>query len=324
MFKERLKQEQPVAYKILENALKSGHFAHAYMFTGEKGTPKLQTAILMAQSLLCEEGNDFACETCNTCHRIAEHTYADFIFVDGETTSIKKQDILSIQEAFSKTAIEAKGKKIYLLNYAENATPDALNSLLKFLEEPVEDVYALLVVEQSDRLLPTIRSRCQNIPFKKVSPAACYERCIQEQMEPLDAYLLSAICGSYEEAQEKVEDEVVQGAKLLAMDTIQNFYHSPDQVLVNLQQNGFKDKKGADKQQFQLYIDMLCLFFKDCIKKQSSCQNQTWLNAMNHYEPHACIYYLSVCMEAKDKCTRSINISLLVDQLIARMKELKL
>ena len=55
MFKERLCKEQPIAYKILENALISEHYAHAYLLVGEKGTPKKETAILLAQSLLCDE-----------------------------------------------------------------------------------------------------------------------------------------------------------------------------------------------------------------------------------------------------------------------------
>lgn len=322
MFKERLCKEQPIAYKILENALISEHYAHAYLLVGEKGTPKKETAILLAQSLLCDE-KGFACEVCNTCQRIAEHNYADFIFVDGEKTSIKKQDILGIQEEFNKTSVEAKGKKIYVLHYAENATLDALNSLLKFLEEPVQDVFAILTVEQLDRLLPTIQSRCQNIPLRKANVSTCYEYCMKENIDPLDAYLLSHLSGCWEEIVLKLEDENYQQARIMAMDTIQKLHISPDQALVHLQREGFKDKKGSDKLQFMMFLDILSIFFKDVIKGKTICASQSWLNAMKSYDAKDCIAYLSACMEAKDKCGRSVNLSLLCDQLIAKMKELK-
>lgn len=322
MFKERLCNEQPIAYKILENALISEHYAHAYLLVGEKGTPKKETAILLAQSLLCDE-KGFACETCNTCQRIKEHNYADFIFIDGELTSIKKQDILNIQETFNKTSVESRGKKIYVLHYVENATLDALNSLLKFLEEPVQDVYAILTVEQLDRLLPTIQSRCQNIPLRKANVSTCYAYCMKEQIDPLDAYLLSHLSGCWEEIISKLEDETYQKARILAMDTIEKYLASPDQALVYLQRMGFKDKKGLDKQQFLMFIDILSLFFKDVIKGKTICVHQQWLNAMQAYNAKDCIVYLSACMEAKDKCSRSVNLSLLCDQLIAKMKELK-
>ena len=75
---------------------------------------------------------------------------------------------------------------IYVLDHAENATPDALNSLLKFLEEPGSDMIAILIVEQLDRVLPTIISRCQNIPFTPLRASQCYAA-VQEELEVLDA-----------------------------------------------------------------------------------------------------------------------------------------
>ena len=65
-----------------------------------------------------------------------------------------------------------------------------MNSLLKFLEEPGSDMTAILIVEQLDRVLPTIVSRCQLIPFKALSAKQCYDA-VSEDLEELDAYLLS-------------------------------------------------------------------------------------------------------------------------------------
>ncbi len=96
MIKDILKQQQPVVYQTLKNALDNDKIAHAYMFSGPSGTMKKEAAYLLAQSLICEtEG--FACETCNTCKRIAANEYVDVKYIDGSKTSIKKDDIIKLQ-----------------------------------------------------------------------------------------------------------------------------------------------------------------------------------------------------------------------------------
>lgn len=82
-------------------------------------------AQLFAQSILCKERIDgFACERCNVCRRIAEREYADYAWIDGSETSIKKSDIVRLQEMFVKTALEEDSHKIYVMNHVENATGD--------------------------------------------------------------------------------------------------------------------------------------------------------------------------------------------------------
>lgn len=323
LIKERLKLEQPIAYRILENSLRTQKYAHAYLLSGEKGTPKMETAILLAQSILCTHVDGFACETCDTCVRIKNHTYTDCRYMDGETTSIKKKDILELQEEFNKTAVEMGGKKVYIMNYAENATPDALNSLLKFLEEPTNDLLAILIVEQMDRLLPTIISRCQMIPFRKVNVKDVYELCVKEHMNSLDAYLLSQLVGNKEEIDEMLEDENYQRSRILAMQMLEDFTKDKYLALYHLQKDGFKDRKGNDKLQFMQFVHILSIFFKDVIKQQSLCDDETWLQLMKKYQVQACIQYLKVCNEAMDKCGKSVNLGLLVDQLLAQLKEMR-
>ena len=64
MFKEVLKEEQPIVYQTLYNALSSDHLSHCYLFVGDKGTGKKNAAYLLAQSLVCEEKDVFACQQC--------------------------------------------------------------------------------------------------------------------------------------------------------------------------------------------------------------------------------------------------------------------
>lgn len=318
--KDELKKNQPVAYKILENALINQNYAHAYLFVGEKGTGKMNTAILLAQSLMCNN-DGFACETCTTCKRIKENNFADLIIVDGKDTSIKKKDILHIQEQFTKTAIETTNKKVYILNLIENATSEALNSLLKFLEEPTSDVIAILISEQTDKILPTILSRCQKIPFKRMGLQECLNYARELNINELDAYICSNLVNNINELQTISEDENYQNARIWAMETIENFINDPYGTLFNLQREAFNDKKGNDRIEFKYFVDILILFFKSCIMKEKICLSEVWINAKLKYKQDQCIRLIKVCMECKDQFTKSISVKLLVDSMLIKMKE---
>ena len=284
--------------------------------------PKKETAYLLAQSLVCRESG-FACEVCDTCERIAHNEYADMIYLDGTSVSIKKDDILKLQHAFAKTGLEKTGKKIYVLDHAENATPDALNSLLKFLEEPGSDMIAILIVEQLDRVLPTIISRCQNIPFTPLSASQCHAA-VQEDLEALDAYLLSSMIRQKSEILEASESEDYQHARFLMKGMLERYLSSPYDALLFLQLEGFPSKQKKHGKQAMLYLlDMLTIFFRDCLRG-SRRQSDTWYqNMLKEYQKKnmdmAAI--LQILMQTKDTLLRSVNLQLLVDQMLYRMKE---
>lgn len=324
MFKDVLKEQQPVVYHTLKNVLENNKVAHAYMFSGPNGTPKKETAYLMAQSLVCDT-NGFACESCDICQRILHNEYADMIYLDGTSTSIKKDDIIKLQHQFNKTGLESYGKKIYILDHAENATPDALNSLLKFLEEPSSDMVAILIVEQIDRVLPTIISRCQNIPFTALNAMQCYES-VKHELDELNAYLLSQMIRQKQSILEASESDDYQHALYLFKGTIKRYSNSPYQALLFLQIEGFPSKqKKYGKQALMYLIDMMHVFFKDCMKNQHIVKD-TWYEHQIQIMRSKTIDYvnmLRILMQSKDKLLHSVNIQLLVDQMLYQMKEVK-
>lgn len=319
MFKDKLLRQQHIAATILENGIKNNHYAHAYLFSGDAGQIKLDTAIFFAQSLLCETSqHEFACETCSTCLRVKENNYSDFILIDGSKTSIKKQDILKIQENFNKTALEKKGKKVYILNQVENATIDALNSLLKFLEEPSDDVVAILIVDQIDRLLPTIISRCQRVPFQRIS----VKQLVEDNLEHhLDGYLLAHLFRTQEEIDEMLEDERYQKVRICALDFLAMFVNDQNYALFNLLFELNQDK-SFDKVQFHMLMDILITFFKDCIGG-SDCDSEQYQQLLKQYDIRKSSVYLRICITCKDLWNRSANLNLLMDQWCYRMKELR-
>src|SRR5690554_2056651 len=116
MYLEKLRQFQPVAMQILENSLVNNQLSQDYLFSGAKGTLTKEAAILLAQTMVCEDKNQvFACEMCNTCRRVRESSYTDVILIDGHQRNIKKDEILLLQSRFLQTSLEKAGKKVYII-----------------------------------------------------------------------------------------------------------------------------------------------------------------------------------------------------------------
>jgi DNA polymerase-3 subunit delta' len=164
-----IEQTQPVVYQTLVNAFKNKKVNHAFLLSGQKGAPIKESAIFLAQSLVCENPNPLACEECISCLRVVNESYADYIIIDGEKGTIKKEEIETLQSSFAKSGIEAKALKVYIIHLFEKATASAINSLLKFLEEPYDDVIGVITTENQAQILDTIVSRCQVLRIKTYS-----------------------------------------------------------------------------------------------------------------------------------------------------------
>ena len=152
-----------IAVKSLTNSLKNNKLSHAYLVVSEDSLYCDEFILQFVKAVFCLDNNskDFRnCGKCKNCISIEHNNYVDFYKVDAET-SIKKEEIQLLKKEFSIKSYY--GKKIYWIKDVEKMTDQAANSLLKFLEEPEEDIIAILSCKNTSAVLPTIISRCQQI-----------------------------------------------------------------------------------------------------------------------------------------------------------------
>lgn len=152
-------------YKLLVNNITNSRFSHAYLINGNFNTPLLDVSFFIAKCILCSN-KDINDTICPTCQKIISKKYDDLlslIVIDGNKETIGKEDVLKIEDRFTKTSIEKNLNFVYIINCVENMTKEAINALLKYLEEPNENVYAILTTKNVNQVLPTIVSRCQNL-----------------------------------------------------------------------------------------------------------------------------------------------------------------
>jgi len=347
MFKEVLKERQPIVERVLYNALKHKQASHAYLFTGPKGTRMLETATLFAQSLVCPHRDPWADETCEICDRIQRNQFTDLIILDGTLTSIKKDQVLDMQEQFSKTALESYGKKIYIVNAAENATTEALNSLLKFLEEPSgSDTYAILISEHPESLLETIISRCQTLSFKAQNRA---ELVAQIDLENNDAYeiqLLSQLVNNVEGMKDLQLNDDFRHALVMFGNFMDEYVKAPyrGELFVQTQllsrrketdkietdaPRSKEDKKkepvekgpAMDRRRLSFFFKIGMLFFKDMMFN-TPIHSPVWKSRMNHVsaliDPMTAFNLFN---DAEDKINTNANLALLIDSVLYKLKE---
>ena len=152
-----------IAVKSLTNSLKNNKLSHAYLVVSEDSLYCDEFILQFVKAVFCLDNNskDFKnCGKCKNCTSIEHNNYVDFYKVDTET-SIKKEEVQLLKKEFSIKSYY--GKKIYWIKDIEKMTDQAANSLLKFLEEPEEDIIAILSCKNTSAVIPTIISRCQQI-----------------------------------------------------------------------------------------------------------------------------------------------------------------
>ena len=267
-YDEYLEKYQPFIYNTFINSLKFNKVSQAYLIKGSDCTPTLDIALFLAKTLICEEPSPLACSSCLNCIRFEEGNYADFMLIDGSKNTIKVGDIENLQKFLASSSLEKQGKKIYIINCLENANKEAVNALLKTLEEPTSSVYAFITTQNEAKILPTIISRCQILSLLPINKSIVKQNAINEGVLLEDADILSYFYCDVEVIKQKSEEENYKEQKKLLYETLNALTISSEEAIYYAQTNLIKNIKT--KEDARLYIDLLSIAFKDILHIQNN------------------------------------------------------
>ena len=159
---------QQAVKTALKNALDSGRIAHAYLFSGPRGTGKTSTARILAKAQNCEQGPTAEpCGHCHNCERITAGTSMDVLEIDAASNGGIDQ-IKELKEQIAFTPVESR-YKVYIIDEVHMLTTPAFNALLKTLEEPPAHAIFILATTDPQKIPATIHSRCQRFEFRRVT-----------------------------------------------------------------------------------------------------------------------------------------------------------
>lgn len=281
-----------IALKTLNNALKLNKLSHCILFEGVTNSLKKQYAYLLACAIVTGS-NDLENLDPIILERIKKHQYLDVIFIDGEKETIKKEDIEKMFKQFKMTGLELNAKKVYILNNINNASNKVLNMLLKFMEEPSsKDTFGILISDDADKLLDTIKSRSFRVKFIKDNHKQLINIYLEHGFN--DAEKLVSIGYEYNYFNDK---KLYELAKDLSDKLITNI-NDLEEFVFYLHHSCFEEIKKLDKSEIITLLKLFLDLSIDTLKKQGQ---------------YKCIECLINC---KDKINNHFDYKLVLDEMV--------
>ncbi|MGQ9800090.1 MAG: DNA polymerase III subunit [Candidatus Saccharicenans sp.] len=199
--------------QILRLSLSKGRLPNSLLLAGPAGSGKLKTALTVAKALNCLEKIDDSCDRCDSCVRVerGQHPNVRVISREKNREQIVKEQIEEINY-LAKLRPWNQGRLVFIVDEADRMNETVANSLLKTLEEPRAFAYFILVTEELQLILPTIRSRCQVLRFNPLGQVEVEKALLDRGLPAEKARLLAAASdGNLEAVLDMTWEEFIAG-----------------------------------------------------------------------------------------------------------------
>jgi len=237
--------------RLLENDT----LAHAYLFTGAAEIGKYECALALAKLINCEKNTETFCDECASCRKIKAGNHPDVMVIqrEEEATLIKVEQVRNLLAQAKYKPFEAK-RKIFIIKNIEELNAEGANTLLKTLEEPTSSSLLILTTAVEDNILPTVRSRCQFIPFLPLSAERIIQQLEGEYVESFNSshFLAYFAEGCLNKAKRLREEEFFKTKN----DYLDEFLHDPDN-------EEFIKKITSDKEQTLIFLKLMLSWIRD-------------------------------------------------------------
>lgn len=306
--------EQKISCKILNKIIENKQFSHAYILETNGYNKGYDLALTFAKQILCPKDIK-NCDECEQCKLIDEDNFPELRIIDESENWIKKENLISLQEEFSKKPIIGD-KKVYIINHAEKLNVASSNSILKFLEEPQEGIIAILVVNNRFQLLETIVSRCQIISLNGN---------VKNNEDNMISRIGRALFNNEEDylkfTQEEKTKEKVEAILKFSM------YYEKNKLETLLYTYKYFHKHFTDKNSVNIGMQMLLLFYSDILNYKLGKPIEIYIDYKNEIkdisemnELSNIIKKLEIINENINNLEYNANLNLLIDKTIIEME----
>jgi DNA polymerase III delta' subunit len=194
--------------KILKKSLQRDRIPNSLLFFGPEGVGKRDTALVLSKAMNCLNNTDDACGVCASCRAIENGNFPDVMVISPEKNVLKIEQMRAMkQTAYLKPMVGRK--RIFIIDQAEKMNEEAANSVLKILEEPPAFTHIILITHNPYLILPTIRSRCQDLSFSPISKQDIKKVLVEKGQDEEKAQIISLLVrGNLKQAMNLDWDEI--------------------------------------------------------------------------------------------------------------------
>lgn len=289
---------QPLVNILVDKYLKTGNNVQAYMFVGEDSKILDTVTSLFTKVLVCPNKYEKDCLSCNICKRIDDGSYTELKTINPVNNVIKKDDILNIRSSLRTKPVEGKNL-VYIVNNVELMGKSAANAILKFLEEPEDNLVAIFTTTNLENVLETIVSRCQIIKLNNTSKNLTFTDLIN-QYSGLDQVEIDQIIKFIISLEKKIDLDIIDAYK-----TLLNSINSKEKLI------------GMLKTMLLLYWHSINYIIKN---ENNTCFDNE-LIIINNNDISTLSKKISIVLDFLKKAEFNVNISLMLDCIIFRIGE---
>ena len=292
-------KNQPVLSRIINKINSTSNNSQGYLLVSTSKDDLEFFSVVLSKVLICPQTYEENCTKCNICKRISNNTYGELRIVRPTNLIIKKEDIIGIKEKFQTEPVEGKNY-VYIITDAQLLNVQAANSILKFLEEPDSHVVAIFTTTNLDKVINTIKSRCQIIKLNN-----------NKTVEGLDFVLKFA----------NIDED--------KLEIIMDFFFMIENNIENAIINSKKIISVFDTKEFmQSFLNTILLLYEDVLNykifgKMKYFFNETGIKNLSEKQTNDIILKkISFILENISKLEYNVNMLLFIDNLLIGIGEI--
>ena len=316
---------QPKVLKLINNSFKKNRLVHTYLFEGPRGTSKLEGAYYLAMKLLCKNKEKSPCFTCEDCKKVLNEVHPNIFYIEPINNMITKDQVEQISKEFSLTPL-SDGVRVYIINEIDKANQSAANSLLKFFEELEGDKYGILLTENIEAVLPTIRSRSVVVLFDQLPSSLIKSELISKGVEEEVSSILAILTNSVTDSLDLIKEGVILDLIKLVQEITYQIVTKDSSPLIEFFEKGEFLLNIKDKKYHSLFLDLLITLSNDKLYYVLD-QNEkiVFKNYISMIGPSIKNSYnkildeIELLLDFKERLRYNINLELFYTQLIIEM-----
>ena len=307
------KDSQPIVYKILKNAIMDDKCSHAYLIETGGFYDSFNFVMSFVKSLLCPLKNltKNNCGECHQCEVIDSGNFPEIDVIAPDGLWIKKEQLQNLQKEFTTKALIGN-KRVYIIKQADRLNKSAANSILKFLEEPDNNLIAILLADNIYNVLSTIRSRCQILKLKSSD-------IFKEELTPIQKLKQITLNQNKENIDETIDQKITKVIEFI------NYYEN-NHLNTLLYIGKLWNEYITGKEEFEIAFEIMINYYKDILNYllnkplEIFTLNDDIKNISNRNTKEEICQKINKLVELKELIKYNINTSLLMDKLIMSLE----